>query len=81
MGVTLPTHPRYFHFVQECKYNIFLVRFPAQTTNLSLVYMRCRCGGGGLPASYLMDSSGFTPEVKRPERETDHSIPSNAFIA
>jgi hypothetical protein len=35
---------------------------------------------GAHPASYPMGTGGFSPGVKRPGREADHSLPSIAEV-
>jgi hypothetical protein len=37
-------------------------------------------GSGAHPTSYLMGPGGSFPEVKRPEREINHSPPTSAEV-
>jgi hypothetical protein len=37
-------------------------------------------GTGAHPASYPMDTGGFSPGVKRPGREADHLPPTNVEV-
>jgi hypothetical protein len=55
------------------------VRFPAGAGNFSL-HHRVQNGSGAHPASYTMGTAALSPEVKRPEREVDHSPPSSAVV-
>jgi hypothetical protein len=42
---------------------------------------RVQTGSGAYPASYLMDTQGiFSPGVKRPGNESDHSPPSSSEV-
>jgi hypothetical protein len=55
------------------------VRIPAGTENLTLHHL-VQTGSGAHLASYPMGTRGFCPEVKRPGREADHSLPSTAEV-
>jgi hypothetical protein len=55
------------------------VRFPAWAGNFSL-HHRVQNGSGAHPDSYPMGIGSPSLEVKRPEREADHSPPSSAEV-
>jgi hypothetical protein len=55
------------------------VRFPAGAGNFSL-HHRVHNGCGPHPASYPMGTRDLSLGVKCPEREADHSPPSNAEV-
>jgi hypothetical protein len=55
------------------------VRFSAVVRNFSL-HHRVQNGSGAHPASYPMDTRGFSLGVKRPGRETYHSPPSGTEV-
>jgi hypothetical protein len=41
---------------------------------------RVQTGSGSHPASYLMGTGSFSPALKWPEREADHSPPSSVEV-
>jgi hypothetical protein len=51
------------------------VRFPVTAANFPLLH-RVQIDSGTHPASYPMSSGRFSPGVKRPGREADHSLTS-----
>jgi hypothetical protein len=54
------------------------VRFPAVKDFSPL--RSVQTGSGAHPTFYPMGTGGFLPGIKRPERETDHSIPTSAEV-
>jgi hypothetical protein len=55
------------------------VRFPAEATDCSLLHS-IQTGSRAHPASYPMGVGNFSPGVKRPDRDTNHSPPSSAEV-
>jgi hypothetical protein len=55
------------------------VRFPTGAGNFSF-HHRVQNGSGAQSPSFSMGTRGSFPEVKRPEREAEHSPPSNAEV-
>jgi hypothetical protein len=55
------------------------VRFPAGAGNFSL-HHPVQNGSEAHAASYPMGTRGSFPGVKRPGRESDHSLPSSAEV-
>jgi hypothetical protein len=55
------------------------VRFPTEAGNFPL-RRHVHTGSGAHPASYPLSIGGFSPGVKRPEREANHSPPSSAEV-
>jgi hypothetical protein len=56
-----------------------MLRVPAGDGNFS-IYHRDQTGSEAHPGSYLVDTRGSFPGVKRPERDAGHSPPSSAEI-
>jgi hypothetical protein len=52
---------------------------PGRGKSLSLLHS-AQTGYGAHPAFYKMGIGGSSPEVNRPVRETDHSLPSSAEV-
>jgi len=55
------------------------VRFPAGA-KISFIRNRVQTGHGAHPASFPVGIGVFSPEVKRPRREVDHSPPSSVEV-
>jgi hypothetical protein len=56
-----------------------MVRFPVGAGNFPF-HHHVQNGSGAHPASYPMGTGAFSPGVKRPGREADHSPPSSAEV-
>jgi hypothetical protein len=89
-GYAITKYPKNIHFKDECGLSVhnettglddpgIMVRFSAGTRNFLLSI----ASGPALRSTYHLIqrvAQGVSPEVKRPQRESDHSFPSSADI-
>jgi hypothetical protein len=57
-----------------------VVRFPAGPSDSFFILHDIQTFPGAHPASYSMCTGVLSPEIKRQEREADHSLPSGTEV-
>jgi hypothetical protein len=74
----LKNHP--LSAVRDCLFSIFSAIRGRGSEGIFSVCHRIQTGSGSHPASYPVGIGSCFPEVKRPGREADHSLPSSVNV-